>query len=111
MGLVLAGLGFIETTAGEYRAAERYLAEAYDIFRRAGDRWGLAGTLWRAADLAFARGRLDEAQAVLEEARWVLEATGRDRWIANTLAGLAEVALRATTRLASRTSTRASQAR
>ena len=54
-GLALAGLGFIETTAGEYRSAERYLAEACDIFRRAGDRWGLASSLWRAADLAFAR--------------------------------------------------------
>jgi ATP/maltotriose-dependent transcriptional regulator MalT len=49
--------------------------------------------LWRAADLAFARERLDEAEAALEEARWVLEATARDRWIATTLAGLAEVSL------------------
>ena len=37
-------------------ARSSYLAEACDIFRRAGDRWGLASTLWRAADLAFARG-------------------------------------------------------
>jgi hypothetical protein len=49
--------------------------------------------LWRVADLASARERLGEAEAALEEARWVLEATGRDRWIANTLAGLAEVVL------------------
>ena len=45
------------------------------------------------ADLASARERLDEAEAALQEARSVLEATRRDRWIANTLAGLAEVAL------------------
>ena len=31
VGLALAGLGFIETAAGEYRSAERYLAEACDI--------------------------------------------------------------------------------
>ena len=90
---MLAGLGLIDTTAGDYRGAERHLAEARDIFRRAGDRWGLASTLWRTADLAFARGSLDDAEAALLEARAVLGATQRERWIANTLAGLAEVAL------------------
>jgi hypothetical protein len=63
------------------------------MFRRAGDRWGLAGTLWRTADLAFACGRLDDAEAALREARTVLVTTGRERWIATTLAGLAEVAM------------------
>jgi ATP/maltotriose-dependent transcriptional regulator MalT len=63
------------------------------MFRRAGDRWALASTLWRTADLAFAQERLEDAEAALQEARVVLEATGRQRWIANTLAGLAEVAL------------------
>jgi predicted ATPase len=41
-GLALAGIGLIDTTAGDYLGAERHLAEARDIFRRAGDRWGLA---------------------------------------------------------------------
>jgi tetratricopeptide (TPR) repeat protein len=92
VGLVLAGLGLIDTTAGEYEQAERHLGEARDIFRRAGDRWGLASTLWRTADLAFDRDRLDEAAAALEEARVVLGETQRERWIAHTLAGLAEIA-------------------
>ena len=92
-GLALAGLGFIDTTAGDYRNADRHLRDARDIFRRAGDRWGLASTLWRTADLAFARGSADDAEAALQEARSVLEVTQRDRWIANTLAGLAEVAI------------------
>jgi hypothetical protein len=39
------------------------------------------------------RENLDDPEAALEEARVVLEATQRERWIANTLAGLAEVAL------------------
>jgi tetratricopeptide (TPR) repeat protein len=90
---VLAGLGLIDTTTGDYLSAERHLAEARHIFRRAGDRWGLASTLWRTADLAFARGSVDDAEAALEEARAALEATQRERWIANTLAGLAEVAI------------------
>jgi tetratricopeptide (TPR) repeat protein len=90
---VLAGLGLIETTSGDYSEAERHLAEARDIFRRAGDRWGLASTLWRTADLAFARGNLDDAESALREARTVLGATQRERWIANTLVGLGEVAL------------------
>jgi predicted ATPase len=92
-GLVLSGLGLIETAAGDYDAAEHFVAEALDLFRRAGDRWGLASTLWRAADLALARGSLDDAEAALHEALAVLAATLRERWIANTLSGLAEVAL------------------
>ena len=92
-GLVLSGLGLIETAAGDYDAAERFVTEALDLFRRAGDRWGLASTLWRAADLALARGGLDDAEAALHEAMAVLTPTLRERWIANTLSGLAEVAL------------------
>ena len=60
--------------------------------RRAGDRWGLASTLWRTADLAFARESLDGAEAALREARSVLEETQRERWLASTLVGLADVA-------------------
>jgi tetratricopeptide (TPR) repeat protein len=86
LGLVLAGLGLIDTAAGEHARAERHLAEAREMFRRAGDRWGLASTLWRTADLAFARGHLDEAEAALREALGVLDTTQRERWIANTLA-------------------------
>jgi hypothetical protein len=82
----------IETTAGDYDVAEQYLSEARDIFRRAGDRWGIASTLWRTADLAIARDKLDDAQAALEEAHAVVRETQRERWIANTLTGLAEVA-------------------
>jgi hypothetical protein len=63
------------------------------MFRRAGDRWGLASTLWRIADLAFAQRRLEDAEVALLEASAVLRATGRERWIANTLAGLADIAL------------------
>ena len=63
------------------------------MFRRAGDRWGLASSLWRTADLAFAQGSLEDAEAALLEAHEVVRETGRERWIANTLAGLAEVAL------------------
>ena len=68
-------------------------AEARDIFRRSGDRWGIASTLWRTADLAIARHELDEAEAALQEAHAVMRVTQRQRWIANTLSGLAEVAL------------------
>jgi tetratricopeptide (TPR) repeat protein len=90
---VLSGLGLVETIAGDYDNAESDLAEALDIFRRAGDRWGLASTLWRTADLAVARGDLDHAEAALQEALSVLGATQRERWLASTLAGLAEIAL------------------
>src|SRR6201999_4048788 len=94
LGLVLSGLGLIDTLAGDHRGAESHLAEARDIFRRARERWGLASALWRTADLALERDRLDDADAALHEALAVLVATGRERWIAHTLLGLAEVAHR-----------------
>jgi predicted ATPase len=93
-GLVLSGLAHVETAAGAYDAADRFVSEARDLFRRAGDRWGLASTLWRTADLALARGDVDGAESALEEAYAVLGETGRERWLANTVVGFAEVALR-----------------
>ncbi len=93
VGLVLTGLGLVDTAAGDFRNADARLAEARELFRRAGDRWGLTGALWRTADLAFAQGRVDDAQAALVEAHAVVRETGRDRWIAHTLSGLAEVAV------------------
>jgi ATP/maltotriose-dependent transcriptional regulator MalT len=39
------------------------------------------------------RGRIETAEAALEEAQAVLGHTEMSRWIAHTLAGLAEVAL------------------
>jgi tetratricopeptide (TPR) repeat protein len=94
VGLVLTGLGLVDTMAGDHDRAELELAQACDLFRRAGDRWGLATSLWRSADLAFARDRVDDAEAALVEAHGVLAETRRDRWIAHTLVGLAEVAAR-----------------
>jgi ATP/maltotriose-dependent transcriptional regulator MalT len=82
----------VEIVAGRHSAAERHLGEARDVFRRAGDRWGLAAALWRSADLAIVRGNLDDAEAYLTEAYEVLRETQRDRWLGNTLLGLAEVA-------------------
>jgi hypothetical protein len=47
--------------------------------------------LWRTADLALERGRLDDAESALREALAVLGETRRERWIAQTVADLAEV--------------------
>src|SRR5699024_7453355 len=63
------------------------------LFHRAGDRWGLVNVLWRTADICFARGDPDGAEASLRPARTVLEETGVERWIAHTVAALAEAAL------------------
>ena len=82
----------IETVAGECAKADEHLREARNIFRSAGDRWAFASSLWATADLAFARESFDDAQAALLKARAVLETTGRERWIANTVAALAQIA-------------------
>ena len=79
--------------AGDHDEAERLVGEARDLFRRAGDRWGLVNALWRTADLGIARGRLDEAEGALRDALDVLGAARLDRWIGHTLAGLGELAL------------------
>ncbi len=92
VGMTLAAVGLVETMGGNYDRAEQPLAEARDLFSRAGDRWGLVSSLWRTADVAIARKRLDEADAALQEARAVVGATDRQRWIAVTVATLAEVA-------------------
>jgi len=93
VGLVLSGLAMASTVAGDHEEAERLVGEARDLFRRAGDRWGLVNALWRAADLGIARRRLDEAEAALRNALDVLAAARLDRWIGHTLAGLGELAL------------------
>jgi ATP/maltotriose-dependent transcriptional regulator MalT len=88
----LLGAGLVETVSGDYRSAEQPLSEARQLFRRAGDRWGLASALWRTADLAIALDRLDDAEAALQEARAVVGETERQGWIAVTVATLGEVA-------------------
>ena len=73
----LGARGSSGTISGDYRRAERPLAEARDLFRRAGDRWGLVSALWRTADLASRASDLEEAEAALEEARAVVGETER----------------------------------
>ena len=90
--MALGGLGLIAILEGDHELAETQLAEAREIFRRAGDRWGLVSSLWRTADLALARGRLGDADAVLKEARAVVGETERRGWIDVTVAMQAEVA-------------------
>ena len=90
--LALVGLGHAATGADPERA-DRLLREAADMFRRAGDRWGLVSTLWRTAELELARGRAEAAEERLEEALRVVAETPRVRWQAVTLASLAEVVL------------------
>ena len=69
------------------------LAETRDLFRRAGDRWGLTGALWNTADVAITHGDLDAAVEALEEALAIQRDAGRELWIAQTLTHLAEVAV------------------
>src|SRR5919198_3404587 len=63
VGMTLAGLGLVDTVAGDYGRGEQRLAEARELFRRAADPWGLTAALWNTADLAGARGDLDAAGA------------------------------------------------
>ena len=93
IGIVLAGLGLLDTLLADHDGAARELADARDLFRRAGDRWGLASALWLTADLELARGRLAEADASLVEAAAVLGETRRTRWLAHAAFRRGEVAI------------------
>ena len=62
-GLVLVGPRARRDDRGQLRRRRAPPRRGARLFRRAGDRWGLASTLWRTADLALARGELDEAEA------------------------------------------------
>jgi tetratricopeptide (TPR) repeat protein len=93
VGLALTGLALVETAAGDHTRAEAHLMEAIDIFRRTGDRWGLINALWREADLAVAGADPDRADASLREALDLSREARLERWIAHTLAALAEVSL------------------
>ena len=93
IGLVLNGLGMIDTDAGAHADAERRLEEARGLFHRAGDRWGLIIALLRTADLEVARDRLDAAEAALAEAEAVVRETDLSRWNAHLQSALAEVVL------------------
>ena len=91
-GMVMVGLGLVGIQSGEHDLAEEQLGQARELFRRAGDRWGLVSALWRTAELALARMRLDDAQEALEAARATVVPTERRGWIDVTVAMLAEVA-------------------
>src|SRR5262249_13531964 len=66
-GLALTGLGLLATVDGDTDTAERHLAEALELFRRAGDRGGLVSVLWRAAELEVAEGRPEETAGAAEQ--------------------------------------------
>jgi hypothetical protein len=94
---VLVRLGHLELAEGSVLAARSCLERALELRRGLGDRrgvgmalagLGLVGTFARDFDL-------DAAEAALDEALTVLVETGRDLWIAQTTARLAETALRA----------------
>jgi tetratricopeptide (TPR) repeat protein len=93
IALALVGLGRAAAASGAERRAERFLLDAADTFRRAGDRWGLASTLWRASELELERGRLEAAEQRLAEALRVVDETRRARWQAITRVNLAGLAL------------------
>jgi predicted ATPase len=91
-GMAMVGLGLVGIHGREdLDMAEGQLGRARELFRRAGDRWGLVSSLWRTAELEQARDRLAEAQDALDAARAVVDTTERRGWIDATVAMQAEV--------------------
>jgi class 3 adenylate cyclase len=61
--------GYLEMTAIDFAAAERYLREGYEVFRAIGERGYLATTAGVLAEALYAQQRFDEAQQMTEEAQ------------------------------------------
>jgi class 3 adenylate cyclase/tetratricopeptide (TPR) repeat protein len=75
--------GYLEMTAGEFAAAERYLREQYQVFRAMGGQAYLASTAGVLAEALYAQQRFDEAQQMTEEAQALAAADDIDaqaRW-------------------------------
>ena len=66
--------------------AEEPIAEARDLFRRAGDRWGLVSALWRTPTSRSLAHDLDGAEVALLEARTVSTDRSSSSWIAHNVA-------------------------
>ena len=86
----LNDLGRIELALGSYESAQRLVAEGLELYRRLGDQRGIALSLHNQGLVLLAWGRYDEARQRLTESLQL----GHLRCLADTLVGLAHLALR-----------------
>ena len=85
VGMALSGLGLVDIAAGDYDRAAELLAEARELFRRAGDRWGLTARSGARPTSRSCAASSTMPSRALEEALAVLREAERERWIAHTL--------------------------
>ena len=86
----LNDLGRIELALGSYESAQELIAEGLELHRRLGDQRGIALSLHNQGLVLLAWGRYDEARQRLTESLQL----GHLRCLADTLVGLAHLALR-----------------
>jgi predicted ATPase/DNA-binding CsgD family transcriptional regulator len=100
---LLAGLGLLAHQSGEYRDAKADLHESLALYRRLGDRHGIAWSTALLGNVAYSEGHLEEAGTLFEESlaqaraadeSWLI-AVGQYR-LGHLAAGRGELALAAT---------------
>ena len=89
---MVANLGYLEQHRGNFRASETLLREGLDLFRRAGDRFGVVYVLTQLAGTMEASGAHERAEAFYRESLMLNRSV--DNRIANVqcLEGLARLA-------------------
>jgi predicted ATPase/DNA-binding SARP family transcriptional activator len=91
---VLRGAGILALLKGDYLRASRLLQEAVELYRGAGDAWGVARCLNNLGMVIAYEGDFDRARALLEESERGYRDLGDVDGIAQCLVNLSDVALR-----------------
>ena len=90
--IVLIDLAVVERERGNLKGAETHYAEALDMVRTNGDKWGEAVITNNLGDLAMAQeGGLDRAEELFKKAKALREVIGDQNGLVYTLMGLATV--------------------
>ena len=92
--MALLGAATIALLQGDQDRATAYSAEALEIWRARGDRWGLAQALAQLAAAAGANGEVDRASTLYRESLGHYAASGDDASVAESVASLGRLAAR-----------------
>ncbi|MGB0387527.1 MAG: tetratricopeptide repeat protein [Ardenticatenaceae bacterium] len=93
IGIPFNNLGLVAEAQGNYLAAERYFNKGLQIFRKEGNKWGIAVQLYNLGNVATATGALQTARTHYQDSLSLFEEQGSKWGMSEALCGLADVEL------------------